>query len=168
MIKKRRQFLLWGSLLGLSAYLHGKSMHSYEKSFREIEPTIAAVQEHMFPKGSQLPSAKAMHVTRFLLETVTHRSFDKDIRAFVLEGAQELEAREKGRFASLTHQQKEKALRAYEETNYGRAWLSRIMTLTMEGMFSDPIYGSNIHEAGWKAVDAYGGSPRPQARYIEL
>lgn len=168
MIKKRRAFLLWGSLLGLSPYLHAKSLRSYEKAFRQIEPTIAAVQQHMFPEGSKLPSAKAMNATQFLFETVTHQSFDRDIRAFVLEGARELSERERGRFVSMSHQEKEKALRAYEETNYGRSWLSRIMTITMEGIFADPIYGSNINEAGWKAIDAYGGSPRPKTRYIGL
>ncbi|HSR73401.1 MAG TPA: gluconate 2-dehydrogenase subunit 3 family protein [Sulfurovum sp.] len=168
MIKKRRQFLLWGSLLGLSPYLHAKSLRSYEKAFRQIEPTIASVQQHMFPDGSKLPSAKAMNATQFLFETVTHKSFDRDIRAFVLEGARELFEREKGRFVSMSYQEKEKALRAYEETAYGRSWLSRIMTLTMEGFFSDPIYGSNINEAGWGAIDAYGGFPRPKTRYIDL
>lgn len=168
MIKKRRQFLVWSSILGVSPYLPAKSMGTDEKAFKKIEPTIAAVQEHMFPKGSKLPSAKVMNVTQFLFETMMHKSFDKDIKAFVLEGATELEKREKGRFTSMTPQEKEIALRAYEETNYGRSWLSRIMTLTMEGMFSDPIYGSNINEIGWKSINAYGGSPRPKTRYIEL
>lgn len=168
MIKKRRQFLIWSSILGLSPYIHAKSMRTYEKSFKQVEPTIAAVQEHMFPKESKLPSGKAMNVTQFLFETITHKSFDKDIRAFVLEGAEELVSREKGRFTSLTHGEKERALRAYEETNYGSSWLSRIMTLTMEGMFCDPIYGSNVDEAGWKSINAYGGFPRPKTRYIEL
>ena len=168
MIKKRRQFLILSSMLGLSPYIHAKSMTTYDKAFKKIEPTIAAVQEHMFPNGSKLPSAKAMNVTQFLFETVTHKSFDKDIRAFVLEGAEEFVSREKGRFISMTHRDKEKALRAYEETNYGSSWLSRIMTLTMEGMFCDPVYGSNVNEAGWKAINAYGGVPRAKTRYIEL
>ena len=168
MLKKRRQFLIWGSILSLSPYLRAKNLHKYEKAFKTIEPTIAAVQEHMFPGGSKLPSAKAMDITQFLFETVTHESFDKDIRNFVLEGAQELIDREEGRFTLMTNGEKEKALRAYEETSYGSAWLSRIMTLTIEGLFSDPIYGSNLHEAGWKALNAYGGYPRPKTRYIEL
>lgn len=121
----------------------------------------------MFPAGSKLPSAKEMHVTQFLFETVTHKSYDKDIRAFVLEGAEELILRENGRFVSMSHNEKEKALRAYEETHYGSSWLSRIMTLTMEGMFSDPIYGSNVNEAGWKAIGSYGGFPRAKTRYLE-
>jgi len=37
----------------------------------------------------------------------------------------------------------------------------------MEGMFSAPIYGSNIKEAGWKSVHSYGGYPSPKTKYME-
>jgi hypothetical protein len=164
---KRRSFLKLGSLLSLSPYLKAEAVTSFDKEFKTVEATISAVQQHMFPPKSKLPSAKDMHVTQFLFETITHKSFDRDIKAFVLEGAQELVSREKGRFTSMTSVDKEKALRTYEETNYGSSWLERIMTLTMEGMFSDPIYGSNVKEEGWKAVGAYGGYPRPKTKYLE-
>ena len=165
---KRRKFLILGSALGLSSYMQAKEISAFEKTFKKLEQTLSAVQEHLFPEGSKLPSAKSMNVTQFLFETMMHKSFDKDIKAFVLEGAKELDKREKGRFVSMSHEGKEKALRAYEETNYGRNWLSRIMTLTMEGLFPDPIYGSNIQESGWQAISSYGGFPRPKTRYIEL
>lgn len=165
---QRRKFLILGSVLGLSPYIDAKEISAFETTFKKVESTLSAVQEHMFPEGSKIPSAKSMNTTQFLFETMMHKSFDKDIKAFVIEGAEELEKREKGRFVSMTEEEKEKALRAYEETNYGRNWLSRIMTLTMEGMFSDPIYGSNIQEAGWQSISSYGGFPRPTTRYIEL
>ena len=163
---KRRNFLILGTLLGLSPYIKAKEITHFEKKFKKVEATIAAVQEHMFPVGSKLPSAASMKVTHFLYETIMHKSFDKDIKVFVLEGAEELITREKGRFTSLTKVEKEKALRAYEETDYGSSWLSRIMTITMEGMFSDPIYGSNTKENGWKALGVYGGFPRPKTKYL--
>ncbi len=122
----------------------------------------------MFPAGSKIPAAVSMNVTQFLFETITHKSYDKDIRVFVLEGAEELMKREKGQFISLSSKEKEQALRSYEKTNYGRNWLSRMMSITMEGLFSDPIYGSNIKESGWKALGSYGGLPRPTSRYIAL
>lgn len=165
---KRRKFLILGSIVGLSPYIHADEISAFEKAFKKLEPTLKAVQEHLFPEGSKLPSAKSMKVTQFLLETMRHKSFDKDIKAFVLEGAKELEKREKGRFVSMTQKDKEMALRSYEETNYGSSWLSRMMTLTMEGVFCDPIYGSNVKEAGWQALSSYGGFPRPKTRYIEL
>jgi len=165
---KRRNFLILGSVLGLSPYIKAKELSTFDISFKKVEPTISAVQEHMFPKDSKIPSASSMNVTQFLFETITHKSYDKDIRVFVLEGAEELMQREKGQFISMNSKEKEEALRAYEKTNYGSNWLSRIMTITMEGMFSDPIYGSNIKESGWKALDSYGGMPRPDSRYIAL
>jgi len=165
---KRRKFLILGSAFGLSPYIAAKEVSEFEKKFKKVEMTISAVQEHLFPEESKLPSAKSVNATQFLFETMMHKSFDKDIKAFVIDGANELEKREKGRFPSMTVEDKEIALRAYEETNYGSSWLSRIMTLTMEGLLSDPIYGSNIKEAGWQAISSYGGFPRPQTRYIEL
>jgi len=165
---KRRKFLLLGSILGLSPYIQASGVSDFEKTFKKLEQTLSAVQEHLFPEGSKLPSARSMNVTKFLFETMMHKSFDKDIKAFVLEGAKELEKRKKKEFTSMTHREKEMTLRAYEETNYGSSWLSRMMTLTMEGLFSDPIYGSNIKEAGWKSLSSYGGFPRPKTRYIEI
>ena len=165
---RRRKFLILGSIMGAATYLQAKEISEFEKTFKKVEPTLLAVQEHLFPEGSKIPSARSMNVTQFLFETMMHKSFDKDIKAFVIEGAKELERREKGGFASMTEQEKEKALRAYENTEYGRNWLSRIMTLTLEGLFSDPIYGSNIKEAGWKSISSYGGFPRPKSKYIEL
>ena len=165
---KRRNFLAFSSILGLSPYIQAKELSAFEKEFKSIEATLFAVQQHMFPEGSKLPSATSMHVTQFVLETITHKSYDRDIKDFVLEGAKELDKREKGRFVSMTVEEKEKALRAYEETNYGSNWLSRILTLTMEGIFSDPIYGSNLKEAGWKSLGAYGGFPRPKTKYMDV
>ena len=165
---KRRNFLILGSLLGLTPYIQAKEISDFEKTFQALKPTFEAVQEHLFPEGSKIPSARSMHLTKFLFETMNHHSFDKDIKAFVLDGVKELEKREHGRFSSMSTQEKEKALRAYEETAYGKSWLSRMMTLSLEGLLSDPIYGSNVKEAGWKAISSYGGFPRPSSRYIEL
>jgi len=165
---ERRSFLITGSFLGLFSVLHAKLPDTFEKEFKETEAVIAAVQEHMFPAGTKLPAAREMHATVFLFETIAHRSYDKDIRAFVIEGAKELNSREKGKFTLYSVKEKERALRAYEETSYGSSWLSRIMTLSMEALFSDPIYGSNIKESGWQALHAYGGYPRPESRYITL
>ena len=165
---QRRHFLMLGSLLGLTPYIQAKENSPFAKEFEKVKATIQAVQEHMFPEGSKIPSAKEMYAVQFLFETVEHKSYDKDIRAFVLEGAQELIAREKGKFVTMSKLERAHALRAFEETNYGSNWLSRIMTLTMEGLFSAPVYGANSKEAGWKALSAYGGEPKPTVRYVEV
>ena len=163
---KRRNFIFTSTVFGVSACLSAQTTPRQPKVDIKIKGTIAAVQEHLFPAGSKIPSAKEMNAIQFLVKTIMHKSYDRDIRGFVMEGALELEKQESGKFTLLSKEKKEDALREYEESNYGSNWLSRIMTLTMEALFSDPVYGSNIKEAGWKSLGAYGGLPRPKTRYI--
>ncbi|SFV66561.1 Tat (Twin-arginine translocation) pathway signal sequence domain protein [hydrothermal vent metagenome] len=165
---KRREFLILSSILGLSSTLSAEVPTTFEKAFKEVVPLVKAVQAHLFPEGGDLPSSDSMGCTKFLFDTINHFRFDKDIRAFVLEGAKELNIREKGKFLSMTSEEKEKALRSYEDTRYGKSWLSRIMTLTMEGMFCDPIYGSNIDKKAWKALGHNESFPRPKEKYLGL
>jgi len=165
-MNKRRKFLIWSSLFGIASTINAKTPNSFEQKFKKVRPIIEAVQEHMFPKGTKLPSAKEMNLTQFLYETITHPSYDRDIRKFVLNGAKEFLLREKN-FTKLSTSKKEIAMRNYENTRYGKNWLGRIMTLSMEGLLSDPIYGSNVNEKGWKALNSFGGYPRPKTRYLQ-
>ncbi len=166
---KRRNFLLVSSIFGLSSYLMGKDKKvRIDKSLKDVEKIIEEVQKHFFPENSQMPSAKSMHTIQFLQETISHKTYDRDIYIFIIEGAKKLQSREKGKFIYYSSEDKEIALRKYEKTLYGSRWLSRIMLLTMEAIFSDPIYGSNIDENGWKALKVQGGRPRPTTRYIKL
>lgn len=166
---KRRDFLILGSMTLLTNSAEAQEHDTdTKKEFQSLYLTIASVQAHLFPGGSILPSAKSMQMTKFLVDTVSHPTYDKDIRAFIIEGAKELEKREKGNFTKLQEKEREKALRAYEESEYGSSWLFRIMVLSMEALLSDPIYGSNLKEAGWKALETQGGFPRPKTKYIML
>lgn len=164
---KRRDFIVMGSILGLSTCVDAKMQSSFVKGFREVESLISVVQQHMFPPNASLPSARESDATAFLFETLNHPSYDKDIRAFIIEGAKELMGQEKQSLLRMSSEEIEKTLRRYEETSYGSAWLSCIMTLTIEGMFSDPIYKANKKEIGWIKLKAYGGYPRPTTRYLE-
>jgi phosphoglycolate phosphatase-like HAD superfamily hydrolase len=165
----RRDFLRISAATGLASCLAEASpTDPHCHAFISVQDTIAAVQEHMFPEGGKLPSARSMQATRFLCETIMHPVYDKDIRQFVIEGANRLIARTEHHFTDYTHAQKEEALRLYEQCDEGRHWLSRIMILTMEALFSDPVYGSNIHEAGWQSIQCSGGKPQPENRYISL
>lgn len=164
----RRNFLSFSTAVGFSMMVSAEEIGTVQKEINAVAPLLETVQQHMFPPGGQLPSAKEMHMTTFLIKTVMHASYDRDIRAFVIEGAKELYERTEGRLTAMNRAEKEKALRSYEETHYGRNWLHRIMTLGMEALFSDPVYGSNTNEAAWKAVSSFGGIPRPKTRYIGL
>jgi len=163
---KRRGFLKLGLLIGASPCINAKVITAFQKEFEAVSPVIEAVLEHMFPTGSRIPSAKETGLVHFVYDTITHPSYDKDIRSFVIEGAKELDKRTQGKFVQMKQGQKEHALREYEMSDYGDNWLGRMMTLGIEGLFSDPIYGANPKEVGWRALGAYGGQPRPKMRYL--
>ena len=163
---RRRHFLLYSTLLSFSSCLHAKNTLALEKKNKSAAKIIDSVLAHLFPENSKLPSAKSIHLSSFLFKTVMHPSYDKDLRNFVIEGAEELDRIEQGRFTLFSNEQKEKSLRSYEESNYGASWLSRIITLGTEGCFSDPIYGSNTNQTAWKAIKSFGGFPRPKTKYL--
>ena len=163
---RRRKFLRWGALLGVPSFLYAKIPYYKRMSFSEVYLYIEAVQAHMFPKESQLPSSAEMAMTPFLFETIAHPSYYRDIRIFVIEGAEKLAKRENGKFVTYLAEERERALRRYEKTAYGKRWLSRILILSMEALLSDPVYGSNRQEKGWRALHVEGGNPRPAQRYL--
>ena len=47
--------------------------------------------------------------------------------------------------------------------NFKRAVLQRLLQITMEGFFADPIYGGNRNMAAWQMV-GYPGLPATYAR----
>lgn len=166
----RRKFLLVSTLctstLAVHPYISEKSK-LLSKRFDKVVETIVSIQLHMFPLGILGHSLPLQALENFLRTTLFEPRYDPDIRLFVIEGAERFIAINKTFVVSMKTSQKEKQLRQYEETNYGSAWLSRIMTLTMEALFSDPIYAVNSDEKMWKMLQTYGGYPRPKSEYMQ-
>jgi hypothetical protein len=165
---QRRNFLHFSSLCGVSSLLSAEKPDSFRQDFQKVSLLIAAVQEHMFPEKSLLPSAKKMHAAQFLFDTMADKTFNPEIRQLIIKGAARFEHYTEGKFTLLTAGEKEYALRSYEMSEEGKRWLSQMMVLTLEGLFGDPIYGSNIDESGWQALHVEGGMPRPKTRYIGI
>lgn len=73
-------------------------------------------------------------------------------------------------FDRLSADKRAEALKAMQEgkADFGdfssRAFFARLLAMTMEGFFSDPIYGGNRNKAGWRMV-GYPGLP---ATYVNL
>ena len=163
-----RRWFLGVCAAGSVSTLWASSQKETIEKTDDIYHIIEAVQEHLFPQGSLLPSARTFHATQFLIETIMHPTYDRDIRKFVIEGAGELHNREEQHFLTYDVQQKEKALRDYEKTGYGSGWLDRVMLLSFEGLLSDPLYGGNFDQSGWNTLKTKGGDPRPVTQYIAL
>ncbi len=67
------------------------------------------------------------------------------------------------RIEALTAMQEGKA--AFDNFN-SRAFFARLLTLTMEGFFGDPIYGGNRNKASWRML-GFPGLPATYANVID-
>jgi len=166
LVINRRYFLAFCGVSGSSLLLAKPTMTQTPIPPKSLR-IIAKVQQHMFPPQSELPSAERFRAIEYFSEAVAHPSYDKDLRQLIIKGAKKLQEREKD-FVAYNEDQREKALRAYEQSTLGRRWLNRILIVTMEALLGDPIYGGNYQSLGWQSLGTSGGEPRPLTRYVEL
>jgi len=169
----RRAFLLGGgaaaataaALLGLPPALR-KAM-TRETSFVLFSArqgqTVIAVQEHLFPHLPDSPGAVDINALAYLEQAITAPGIDPDTRN-VMDACRE---RFDILFDEASFEQREPLLRYLaDETRWGRAWLSLLMYYILEALLSDPVYGGNPDEIGWRWLDHQPGFPRPPADRI--
>jgi hypothetical protein len=127
--------------------------------------TLIAVQNHLFPTSKDSPGAKDVHAGQYFTWVLTDPDKDPDsieqmrngIR-WTHETAMETYKEE---FIDLNFEEKENVLQIMSNEGWGENWLSVVLTLIFEALLSDPIYGSNTNESGWKWLDHTTGIPRP-------
>ncbi len=172
----RRTFLLRGSaaiatvaaLAGLPYALRKELTR--ETSFvlfsTEQNHTVSAVQEHLFPQGPDSPGAADINATAYLEWAITAPGIDPDTRNTIVNGVGRLQDASRERFdvlfTDLNDEQKEQLLRYLaDKTRWGRAWLSLMLYYIFEALLSDPAYGGNPDEIGWRWLQHQPGFPRP-------
>ncbi len=177
----RRSFLLRGgaalatvtALAGLP-YALRKDL-TRETSFDLFSPkqhyTVSMVQEHLFPKGPDSPSAVDVNAAAYLEWAITAPGIDPDTRNTIVNGVGRLQDASRERFdvpfTGLDDEQSELLLRYLaDNTRWGRAWLSLMLYYIFEALLSDPAYGGNPNEIGWRWLQHQPGFPRPPADKI--
>ena len=132
---------------------------------------VQAVQKHLFPSEPDSPGAADINATEYLQMAITAFGIDPDTRNTIVNGISRLEDANRERFgvvfSSLNFEQSEQLLRYLaDKTRWGRAWLSLLMYYIFEALLSDPVYGGNPDEIGWRWLDHQPGFPRPPADKI--
>ena len=161
----RRVFITSSILAGTAFVL----LPQGAKTSINIEPfkVMEAVQEVLFPKGLNAPSASEFGATNYLLTVSTHASFWGEDLTFLSHGATLLIEYENN-FLKMNPEEKNKALRNFVNGNTkGESWLSLLLFYTLEALLSDPIYGGNKNELGWKWIGHKTGQPRPKKQWAE-
>ena len=131
---------------------------------------IRSVQDILFPKYKNTPSAKEVKADRYLLWVLSDKKQDPDENEFLINGIQWLEETAIETFSEsyldLNRKEKEKLIKIISAENWGESWLSKLLTLIFEAAFSDPLYGSNPNKIGWKWIKHNPGFPRPTKKQI--
>ena len=182
---KRRHFLRWGAgglLLGGSGLVRSAAWVPDFSAIR-LEATglnarqwalIAAVQDHLLPSEKNAPGAGDVNATAWLQWVLSDPSVNDRQRRFFREGADELEALSlkvhKAAFQTLSGVDRETLLRRYEARAGGNDWLRELLNYIMEALLTDPVYGGNPREIGWKWLGHRPGYKRPPSdkRYFLL
>jgi len=129
-------------------------------------PVIDVVQQHLFPSEDTSPGAREINALGYLQFVVTDTSLDEEDREFILQGAGWLEGMsqqlEKTAFVDLDEVSREKVLRRIEASEAGQNWLSTLLLYLFEALLTDPVYGGNTDQIGWRWLQHVPGFPRPQ------
>lgn len=133
----------------------------------DLFKTLEAVQEVLFPRGLAAPSAIEFGATAYLANVSTHSSFLASDLRFLKHGAQEL-MNEYNNFLTLNPQEQDETLREFvNEHEVGENWVSFVLYFSIEALLSDPIYGGNKNESGWRWLNHKAGLPQPKVPYAQ-
>jgi len=143
-----------------------KVVHDLNEQLSDNEmATLIAVQNHLFPATKNAPGASEFNAANYFTWVLTdvekdpeERTIMKDGIGWVNEIAQENFNK---RFERLNFNEKEKTLRLMAEESWGESWISVSITQIFEALLSDPIYGSNNNQIGWKWLEHQTGMPQP-------
>jgi len=127
---------------------------------------IGQIQNHLLPHEKNSPGASDINALEYLKSIYQVPTVDiKELNEFRqgIHHFQLLFQRkyQKQSFISLSIAEKEIFLRWFEKTRIGGAWLNILLDMVLEALLTDPIYGGNPNEIGWKWLQHQAGFPRP-------
>ncbi len=174
----RRQFLKSSAALSGLSLLAAISPQIYAEEAQtpahgkfELAPAeirdFALLQLHLLPNDGNGPDAGQINATVYLSHVVSDESIDPVDRRFIKRGLAWMRATAQeqlnAEFFKLDDAQRESVLRQLEQSSRGESWLSVVIAYTLEALLSDPIYGGNPKEIGWRWLEHQAGFPRPSS-----
>ncbi|MEK6774902.1 MAG: gluconate 2-dehydrogenase subunit 3 family protein [Bdellovibrionota bacterium] len=143
----------------------GKSLFFSDEEFN----TLGAVQNCILPGGVSSPDAQAIGAMTYLERFFSYPDFKDQYFIFIQDGLNRLNKnalRKKNKnFYALDVEDRENLLLEFEKEGFNRDWLMFVIALTVEALLSDPIYGGNKNEMGWKWLEYSPKFPRPTKPY---
>lgn len=159
---KRRNFIKFATISAIMLSTPTVIARTFPKNHLEV---LDEVLEIVFPKTSTMPSAKEFKALNYLVQNISHKTFDNDDKVLITDGTKDfLSAFPE--FLTLNKKEKNELIfSVVKENDYAKSWVSKIAYYGIEALFSDPIYGGNFEQIGWKSINHNIGYPRPIKTY---
>ncbi len=169
LISRRRLLMAaaGGSLATMFPLSAVAAENNRQKPAKKLErwPVIDVVQQHLFPAEVKAPGAREINALAYLQFVVTDTTLDAEDREFITQGAVWMEGMaqqmHKASFTKLDEKDREAVLRRIAASDSGENWLSTLMLYIVEALLTDPVYGGNTDQLGWKWLEHIPGFPRP-------
>ncbi len=159
---KRRVFIKFASV---NTLLFSSNIAIAKSINKDTLAVLDEVYEILFPKTNTMPSSKEFGALEFLVKNINHKSFDDYDKNLVLEGTKDFHSTFPS-FLNLKSKEKKQIIEDIINTNdYAQSWLSKLIYYALEALLSDPLYGGNKNQIGWKSVNHKIGYPRPKLTY---
>lgn len=127
--------------------------------------SLKIVQQILFPKDELGPGALEVHADKYILWVLNDKRMDPEENAYFINGLNWLDEDSIEQYGKSFHRLKAeeqiKMIDILQKGDWGESWLSVNLTYIFEAMLSDPVYGFNDLEQGWKWLDHTAGMPRP-------
>ncbi|MBD3637377.1 MAG: gluconate 2-dehydrogenase subunit 3 family protein [Crocinitomicaceae bacterium] len=167
----RRSFLRAALIAGAASQIawFTSCSRELEKGNEHLSPEQSTILKDMlmiiFPNDGNGPSADDLNSFGYIMWVLSDTYREKDENEFIVEGIDWSNKKAKeiygDNFYELTDKEQKTLVAQFVEMDWGKTWMSVMVTHVLESAVLDPIYGGNVDEAGWNWLNHVPGLPRP-------
>lgn len=138
-------------------------------SRRQFE-TVRLVQNVLFPPDGNGPGALQINADRYLTWVLKDPLLDPDEGTFIIKNIdafnEKCEKKYATNFSHLSEEDQTTFIQSVARIDWGKKWMSRLLTLIFEALLLDPQYGGNTNNEGRNWLEHDPGNPRPTNKLI--
>lgn len=167
----RRSFLRTALLAGAASQIAWFTSCSTQLEVRnefltaEQSTILKSVLMIIFPDDGNGPSADDLNSFGYILWSLGNEYDPTQDKEFIINGldwTNEFAIENfNDNYYDLSESDKANVIASIQEEKWGKNWMSVMVTLVLESLVLDPIYGGNKDEKGWEWLEHEAGSPRP-------
>jgi gluconate 2-dehydrogenase gamma chain len=150
----------------LPFWLSCKQKQVQEFRLKDHQKKIAAVvQEFLFPADGNGPSSAEINAMAYFQWALWEKGTDLEDKKYLVNGIEWVnetsEETYKSPFLNLSEIEQNSLLTTIVAKDWGESWLSMMLSIILEALFCDPVYGGNPNRIGWLWLEHNPGQPRP-------